>query len=188
MANKVKHMGMPHTSIDTNAKSQTRAYYMSAGGQKRWLGPWRDCIEDARHDQSAWTAKHNGETPAPEQDKATARPLGVDIEAVVEPDKTRKLLMVLGDGRRREIGRVPLTVENYNDGDALLHLIVRAVNSHDALVRSCRAMLALADRYYARLPDDGPEQDAIRPQIEAATALLVRSGWAMLALAKVEQP
>ena len=159
MANKVKHMGMPHTSIDTNAKSQTRAYYMSAGGQKRWLGPWRDCIEDARHDQSAWTAKHNG-----------------------------KLLMVLGDGRRREIGRVPLTVENYNDGDALLHLIVRAVNSHDALVRSCRAMLALADRYYARLPDDGPEQDAIRPQIEAATALLVRSCRAMLALAKVEQP
>ena len=64
MSKEVKHMGMPHTSIDTNAKSQTRAYYMSAGGQKRWLGPWRNCIEDAEHDQDTWTAKHNnGEAP-----------------------------------------------------------------------------------------------------------------------------
>jgi len=143
-----KHMGMPHTAIDTNAKSQTRAYYMSAGGQKRWLGPWRNCTEDAQRDQNEWTARHNGETPAPETetDSATPRPwvLNTDVDSVwiyganAEP--------VYDDSE-------PSEIEPLSKDDAAL--IVAAVNSRDRLVEACKRATQELEDFLAAIRDMG---------------------------------
>ena len=83
------------------------------------------------------------------QGKATARPLSIELEAVVEPDRSRKLLLRLSDGSLREIGRVPLTIHEHGDGDALVHKIVRTVNSHEKLVdalEKCRKTMNVLAR------------------------------------------